>query len=342
MGSSKPRIQLVLDWDGTITTADTTAVIGSRCLAKARELANPNLPPEKLPKPMQHYSEQYIQEYREWKESCIWPSEDRKTVDQEVSYLSQSKGIDQDSYLRVRSTALDVPGGMGEMERNERMRDEFMMDAGRQAVRSGELRIRDIECLKKLIVKTEEEGNKWGIVSVSWSRRFILGALVEAGLVKEGQEEVLAKRIRCNELLAPHHWEENRLIVLCSAWDKQDAFHRLLADWENENGTHGRWYPVSSKEEDATITIYVGDSSTDLGCLASPAVGMLISSNHGLEEPFNRLGVECRSIEDLPTSGASIGLVDMMAKLRDEKKPPHLICSIGDFGELERWISKLI
>ena len=343
-----PRIQLVLDFDRTITTSDTTSIIGSHCLAKARELALPTVSPDEPPKPMQHYSNQYLREYQVWKQTRTQPEHERTTIDEEVSCLSQSKQIEQDSFLRVRSACLDVPGGMREMEGNEGMRNEFMMQCGRLAVRRGEIGVRDPEGLKSLIARAEKEGSMWGIVSVSWSLRFILGCLVEAGLVMEERVEDVAGRIRCNELFAPLDYDgEKGLSILCSARDKLEAFHALLADWETKRRAHGCPYTVSSEhaDEDATITIYVGDSSTDLGCLAGPAMGMyMLQSDPGQDDVvqrLKRLGIECRPIETSPTSDVPVKSRDMATKLREGKKPPHLICSIEDFHEVGGWISKL-
>lgn len=345
MAASRPRIRLVLDFDGTITIDDTTAVIGSRCLAKARELARADLPEDKLPKPMSHYTEQYMHEYREWKSSFIWPSE-RKTIDDEVSHLSQSKRIEEDSFLRVKNATLNVPGEISELERNETMRNEFMKGAGRDAVRSGEVRIRDPEGLMKLIAKAEEEGNMWGIVSVSWSRRFILGALMEAGLVKDGQEEGMIQKIKCNELLASgHRDEEGSLNIICSAWDKQNALHELLSDWEDPWGAQ-QLNPVSLKDDNAVIAIYVGDSRTDIGCLAGPAIGVYLHTGDTEEDSvvqsLKRLGIKVLCITDLLTSNAPSKLTDMVANLRDEGKPPQLICLAQNFQQIDEWVSKLL
>lgn len=342
MASQKPHFQLILDFDGTITKADTTAVIGARCIAKARELAPAGMPENDLPKSMDFYSGKYFQEYREWRTSFVWPYGKRTTVDEEVSYLAQSKAIEQDSFLRVRNAVLDTPGGILNMEHDGRLRNDFMMDAGRQAIRSGEVQMRDPDGLRRLIAKANKDGNRWGIVSVSFSRRFILGALIEAGLVKESQADDVASKIRCNELLAPPYYnEESRLIILCSAWDKQDAFQGLLAKWEDEQGTHGRTYPVSSKDQDATITIYAGDSSTDLGCLAGPAIGVYVSEAPK-DDPFGhtleKLRIECLPIDELPERNVAFRFIERMDKLKAEGKPPHLIYRATDFQALADWI----
>ena len=335
-----------------MTTEDTTAIIGSRCLAKARELAPADMPTDKLPRPMEHYTKQYVSEYAEWKQSQARPAKDRKTLEDEVSYLSQAKHVEKSSFFRVRDAVLSGSGGMSEMESNEQMRNEFMMDAGRQAIRSGEVNIRDREALKWLIAKADEEGSAWGIVSVSWSRRFILGALVEAGMIDEGKEEDVVRRIRCNELLAPIEYNfKNEPNISCSAKDKLDALCGLLPQLETEaldKDGRTRRYPISSRDKVATLTIYVGDSSTDIGCLVGPAIGVYIGEG-GNDDPviqtLKRLQIDCLPVNKLPTSNAPGTLVDIMEKHRTETSGivnhAHLVCSIRNFQELYDWISKL-
>ncbi|KAK3686809.1 hypothetical protein LTR37_019442 [Vermiconidia calcicola] len=343
MSSRKPRIQLVLDFDGTMTTADTTAVIGSRCIAKARELASPDTPEHQLPKSMAYYSELYMQEYHEWKNSQSRPDAHGKTIDEEVSHLSQSRNVDYASFMRVRDSILNTPGGIGELSRNERLRNDFMIDAGRQAIRSGEVQIRDPEPLKRLMAKAEEEGNVWGIVSVSFSRRFIIGTLLEAGLVKEERTESIAGWIRCNELLAPDP-SDDKSTALCSTQDKRDALRELLTDWEKQSGIRGRAYPISSRDDDAVITTYVGDSTTDLGCLVGLSIGMYLSEGKGedrVSRTLNRLNIGRIPIEMLPTKNAASKLIDMLAKLQDGKKPAHVVCAFQNFQQLYDWVSAI-
>lgn len=340
MSLSRPRIRLILDFDGTITTDDTTAIIGSRCLAKARELAPSGVTDDQLPKSMQYYSEQYMHEYKEWKKS-LPPASEPETIADEVLRLSQSKHVEQNSFMRVRNAVLGVPGGIGDLPRNETARDEFMIDAGRQAIRSGEVHIRDPESLQELITKTETESNIWGIVSVSWSRGFILGVLLESGMVSEGVEAV-AKRIKCNELLAPNHVDEvGNLDIISSALDKQSALYQLL----EESAVLRSKRSLGSKDDDTPLTIYIGDSSTDIGCLANADVGMYLHQGEpeqdSVLQTLESLHVDVLHTTDLPTSNVPLGLSNRTTMLRSKRRPQSIICSISSFGEVNDWLSKI-
>ncbi|KAK5174481.1 uncharacterized protein LTR77_001561 [Saxophila tyrrhenica] len=330
MATRRPRINLILDFDGTMTREDTTSIIGSRVLAKARELAQPGVAEDKLPKPMQFYSERYMDDYRRWKDSHPCPVKERWSVEDEVAYLSQSKLVEQESFLRVREAVLRTPGRVAELERDDAVRDEFMMEAGRDSVRGGEVQIREAEILEKMIALAEQDGNEWSVVSVSWSRRFILGALLEAGVLHPGRMDEVVKRVYCNELLAPLPLDKNgEPEITCTAKDKQDVLSGLLANWKHDSDN---------------IPIYVGDSTTDIGCLLGPAIGMYLTSGKAEDavlQTFAQLNVESTRIEDLPTEDAPRKLLEMRGKLEAQGKPGHIVCTITSLEQLYTWLTSL-
>lgn len=227
------------------------------------------------------------------------------------------------------------------MTQNETLRNAFMTSAGRTAVRNGEVRVRDPKALQSLLAKADQAGNAWGIVSVSWSRRFILGVLLEACLVNEEQAKDVAKKIRCNELLAPHQIDgEDRLDIICSAQDKQNAFHDLLAEWMAAHS-------LDFNDIDTVITIYVGDSSTDIGCLAGANVGIYMQATSELEDDsviqtLRRLGIECLSSSQLEALNTPAKLLKLVAKQQNENQPPHIVCVVRSFQEIDTWVAKLL
>ena len=322
----KPHIQLALDFDGTITTEDTTAVIGARCLAKARQLAFNGLSPGQLPKSMSYYSDLYFQQYENWKDSAASMSVERRTIDEEVSYLSQSRRVELDSFLRVRNAVLGVPGGIGNFEHDIGSRDEFMMEAGREAVRTGEIKIRDPKALKSLIAKASDGNSQWGIISVSWSRRFILGVLLEGGIVVKVSEDDVAKSLKANELLAPLPATGiDGAEVICSAMDKRDALQQLLADWNANDKT----------EHNATTTIYVGDSSTDIGCLVHASIGFYLcqdSITDHVVQALNRLGIHCAALSEL----------ENITEAQNKNEQHRTIYLIKGFEELNGYLSRCL
>ena len=336
MVARKPRIQLVLDFDGTITTEDTTAIIGGRCLEKAKELALPGLAPEQWPKDMSYYSRHYFQEYKEWRESSTSSSPERKTIEEELSYLSRSRQVELNSFLRVRDAVYRVPGDITESKHKQCLRDDFMMKAGREAVRSGEVKVRDPDALKSLTARANAEGNRWGIVSVSWSRRFILGVLAESGILGQARQEEFAKSIKSNELLAPlSPAEDGGYDILCSAIDKKLAFEVLLSEWNNGQHVTGNVHQGKAGNENALVTIYVGDSSTDVGCLTSATIGLYIckdSTTDSVVQSLSRVGVRY-----LPLSQFQASEDPIPARSRNERGPTIYI--VKGFDEIDEWLS---
>lgn len=333
MSTAKQPIHLVLDWDGTMTTSDTTATIGARVLSKAHELALPGIPAYQRPEPMSYYSEFYMREYKLWKEKSASVSQGVRagTIAEIVSQLSASREIEERSFMRVRAAALNTSGGISALAENGGLREGFMQESGREAVRSGEVKIREPEVLKSLLASASESGSSWSILSVSWSRQFILGAMMEVALIRSGESDDIARRIRSNELLGPLSNDQGgRMKIICTAQDKLDAFNKEVDE-------------VSANDDDM-VTMYVGDSSTDIGCLAGPALGIYLSQDRSDDPVLNildGLGIECLSIADLPIRNVANHLRQMRESLRRRRRPPHTLCVIKDFSELLDWVSKI-
>jgi len=225
-------------------------------------------------------------EHGEWQKTIAGKAESQ-TIDEELDRLSASRHTEQASFMRVRDAVLSVRGSMTALISDVDKLDSFMTEAGRQAVRSGEVEIRDPKGLKELLSTAAVEGNEWGIVSVSWSQRFIEGVLLESELVSKQQLRDLSQRIKCNELLAARSSTE----LICSARDKLACMEGLLAEWENA-------------DLQPALAVYVGDSTTDLGCLTGPAVGMYMQKGSAdgdkVLNTLSRLGVAAMPVAELP------------------------------------------
>jgi thiamine phosphate phosphatase / amino-HMP aminohydrolase len=336
MESKRPPIHLVFDFDGTITTADTTAVVGSAILDKARELASPNVPVHRSPQTMQRYTEVYMQEYRKWKDSHRPVRSGIATLENKIDDISQSKHVEVASFLRVRAAALGTPGAITRLERSEEDRNEVMMNAGRSAVRTGEVDIREPAALKFLLDLGRRPGNDWGIVSVNWSKRFITGVLLEAGLFRDSEVEYMVSRIRANEILAPLAYDINgNPIVVCTAEDKLAESHRLPYDLPAGHAEEGEGPGTGA------FSIYVGDSMTDLGCLAKSSVGVYLRQGND-DDPMlttlKGLSIPCSTLLESPPFH---DLCETFENMERPHKPvkPLLIASVGKLEDLCKWIS---
>ena len=156
----------------------------------------------------------------------------------------------------------------------------------------------------------------------------MLGVLAEAGLVEGKDLNEVAKDIMCNELLVPESH------ALCSAQDKLDAFKSMLERWEGLEGN-----------ERDTITIYVGDSTTDLGCLCHASVGIFMgdcsSKDNGMIEILNRLHVNTFDIDKLPTSEESEKVQAIKTNSKNDGWLPHVVCGVQSFKQIDDWLARL-
>ena len=78
--------------------------------------------------------------------------------------------------------------------------------------------------------------------------------------------------------------------------------------------------------------------------MTGPAIGMYISEggkDDAVVQTLERVGIECLPVRELPSAKAPMHLVDMVVRLREEKRPPHLVCRIRNLQELQDWVSAL-
>lgn len=211
---------------------------------------------------------------------------DRTTVEQEFAWLDSLVKVERASVERVEEAGVfaDV---------TERDVDE----AAVAAVRTGDVMLRrGWEGCFGL-------GMNCTVLSVNWSGRFIRASL-EAGLEMEGLPgkqviDVQANEIRGRGKTTRYFGGHDRGIW--TSGDKVQVMKKsLYLDRER---------PGKGKRESRSI--YIGDSTTDLGCLLEADVGISMrcgASAESLKKALDRLGIVCRSISayehKLSTSGS--------------------------------------
>ena len=181
---------------------------------------------------------------------------------------------------------------------------------------------------------------KVGVISVNWSKEWIRGVL-EGGWVlwretyggevevEEGVGEGLGElEIYANEFIVDpktglttgefSRRKDGR--GLWTAGDKVEIFDEVLAWWDAERDGNGK------EEEGGTMTVYVGDSSTDLGCLLRADAGVVVGGNKELGETLGRLGVN---------------VVEGMDGEEEEEGRGKRLYRVEDFWEVLRWLEVL-
>lgn len=216
--------------------------------------------------------------------------------------------MERESYERVEGSGVF-----------KNVRAEDMSQAAEAAVRGGQVRMREGWARVLGMARRsggERRGGTLGVVSVGWSGEFIRGCLrtAMAELFKtphgRGEEQEGSKVdigdivVQANEILGGAEGKMSRYFEehgrggkggIWTARDKRRAMMEMLSRPEQ-----GR------AERDGSMTVYVGDSSTDLECLLAADVGICMTDEgemsgeqRALEETLQRIGLECQWIGDM-------------------------------------------
>ncbi|KAL8658188.1 MAG: hypothetical protein Q9226_001186 [Calogaya cf. arnoldii] len=289
-----PSIHLILDFDGTLTTATTLPLIydiGHRL--------NPLCPS------WQSISQAYIDDYKNLKSAqMIKPS----TLSQELSWLESLRAIEHRSIARVEATK--VFRGVTK---------ELIHSAAGKAVKDREIELRP--GWEKLVGKVMEGHGKVGVVSVGWSPDFIQGCM-EASVQRVGPAgqdgnfekgvDVASIDVRANNVLGSDEGKLDRYWRAASVDDRSrilTAADKLrvmtdVVDTEHIDGPR-------------PLVVYVGDSTTDLECLLHADVGICLDGEpaamtgeqRDLEEALNRVGIDRRWLGDMKEADLEVPLM---------------------------------
>lgn len=235
---------VLLDFDGTITTADTLDALVSAATAH-RPASLPALAPGTWDAVVDAYSVDYdahVAAYR--------PIEaDRKTAEEELAFLDSLKPVERASLARVDASGMFAGFGKGEFE-----------GFGREALGSGDVKVR--AGFGGFVKEVMGKGAEVGLVSVNWSGEWVRG-VVEAAGAGEGVDVRMVNEIKGPDgvIEGPKGFEG----TLVTAGNKLLAARRLVREWRDvEARRNGGW-------------VYFGDSATDLGCFLEATLGVVMA-----------------------------------------------------------------
>ncbi len=177
--------------------------------------------------------------------------EERKALSEEVEFYRSLKALEHRSFTRVSTSGI-FKGIGGAVWRA--LGETTVMD-GSVVLRRG---------AEAFLERAEGKGGV-GIVSVSFEREFVKGALggrfSKIEVLANGSDEM-------GVVFGPKGIQGE---VMSTSDEKAEAMRGLLAKWGTENG----W-----RKEDKRRLIYIGDSATDLECLTEGGVvGIVISED---------------------------------------------------------------
>lgn len=347
--ASVPRIHLLLDWDGTITAADTlhfVAGIGYKHHNREDLLSDAGLrasQPRTTLRPWRELVQAYTDDMEAHGADYPIPTNSRKTVQEEVGYLASLAQVENRSVQRVEDTGLFKGVTREEVD-----------NAAKDALQSGVLELNDgwdrlLQVAWGPSRGTGSEGNsdvKISVVSVNWSGRFIQSCLSQSALERFAAE---SNRITvyANELeglescgVATGQLTKNSNRGIRTAADKgrympNRCMHRFYAKFPGQGGgsfVNSSDAELLSEGNDNYLTVYVGDSTTDLLCLLAADVGICIVGPEGTSsvmKVLQRIGVEVAPIA---------AWRDALSKREQQTRP---LLTAKDFREIADWIEDI-
>jgi len=266
--STAQSLHVYLDFDGTLTTTDTT---------------------EKLVGLGYRHNRQHSRDVREWEEIVVAYVEDmehhavtyepqakqRRSVEEECSFLASLKEIEQRSVRRVETAGIFRGLTVKEI-------DEYALEE----VQSGGVLLRD--GWDRLLALVHRDGGSIGLISANWSAVWIRQCLYHASRV-DVREIVKNLRIYANEVVGldkPGGASGEVMKVINTSRDKA----QVLRERRQEIGEG--------------VILYVGDSPTDLEALTTADIGIIIrgdsirSGDKELADICERVQIPVRSIDE--------------------------------------------
>ncbi len=265
----------ILDFDGTITTKDTISTLAKIGIARQK------IRGKDLTAAWDEIVALYIEDSSTHNASYGPKKENRKSLAQEIAYYRSLREVELESFERVSKSGLFR--GISE--------DEWKR-AAIDAIESGEVVMR--AGLKEFMLDLRRRGGKCGVVSVNFSSHFIRGVL-EANGLETFDMEILANLPDENGVLfGPRVQVDGEVRPVMATSDAKLSWMKyLLSSWAVGNYERSMLSPGNS--------VYIGDSGTDIECLAAPnLIGVIIAENgeSSLMETLQRVELQSDHVQD--------------------------------------------
>jgi hypothetical protein len=281
-------INLILDWDGTITVKDTMFAYGKIADTRDARLNREANGSESF----ERFGKAWMEDYSAHEEAYYPKPSQREEVAQESAWLKSLSHVEARSVERVESTKFFA--GVTHSDISATAKD--LLDSGSISLRTG---------WDKLFLRTQEGETapnplitllNVSILSVNWSEAFIrasLKAATKASFPDDRLHDHLDRlKIAANEISGIHlpDGSSGRLTdpnhtVIRTSFDKLQHF-----------STRPR-----------CRNLYVGDSTTDFDCLLTADLGICIrddpmgSSAKTLAETLSRVGYTVAHVDEVDT-----------------------------------------
>lgn len=247
-------MHLIFDFDGTITQKDTISEVARSAIAFQKSKYGKD-----LQETWDRVVKAYVDDCKSMEDGYPESEEERKTVEEELKFLSRSKSLEEESLGRVYEAGIF-----------QGLDETTLVDAGAEAVRSGKVKLRD--GFGELMDLAESKGWSAGVISVNWSRSFIQGALQPRKLNIISNQTSASGDIHGPEFLG------RRMTNSC---EKIKAHEHLVGNGE---------------ERDRSL--YFGDSTTDMECILEGGVVIADDEESALLKTLRRVGLEVPHVSE--------------------------------------------
>lgn len=297
MSSPRPRIQLILDWDGTLTKRDTLAVLAN--IPAAHRAAQD-------PDPWRPITDAYADDYAAHARSYRPQTAARTTLAAEAAWLGSLKEVEERSVRRVEEAGVFRAVAVGDVERGA----EEVVETGDVELRrgwEGMFLLGERGRAGKEEVKEGGEGEVGevdvSIVSVNWSATFIRACLLHAVARAEWCDE--AQRDKLREAVKQVRIIANEIEGLHDPDGSSGLLNKKDEDGIRTSSDKLRCMQQIRPGQEEGLVVYVGDSPTDLECTAAADIGICIrdepmsSAQKELAETLDRIGIACAELSNL-------------------------------------------
>lgn len=246
-------IHLVLDFDGTLTVADTTPILG-QISEQSRSCWD-------------HVLNGWLSDYDVFKRTPFdWKDHGRAEY---ARWLDSRKWLEAGSAQRAQDCGMFCG-----------VRIEDVNQAVRRAMEDGTLKLQDgWSALMSSVIGSLEAGSKVSVISVNWSEAFIRRSLYDAAQNVEPSAacSTLSSYINnmdifANEIhgLASPEGSSGRTVRpfgtdLRTSGDKLRYFDEITRTSQGVKG---------APDQGKVMSVYVGDSATDFACLCQAGIGI--------------------------------------------------------------------
>ncbi|KAN0060905.1 hypothetical protein ACQY0O_006639 [Thecaphora frezii] len=272
-----PRLMIFVDWDETITAQDTLSLIAppAGTQEKGHDFA--------------HYTDAYMADLSAHELAFGV----RDSLEKQLAFLESIDEVEKKSVTRVEE---------GGLFSGVRMQD-ILQRAESVSFRDG------WESADEWLIEKAAKGLiELDVISVGWSAAFIQQALAQrrtksAVAVPEG---VAVPRVICANEVEMKTNEDGELVGTGRLTKSKDAASVVQggAGEASRSGIRTGFHKVeelkrlcSRFEATSPVSVYIGDSNTDLPCLLECRYGLVMGGNESLRATIERIGLQSKVIK---------------------------------------------